>query len=548
MQQRILNMLNQIKGKWLALAMGTRIRLVVAALVFVAALVATIVILNRPDMVVIDNNMDAQTLSEAKQVLEDNGIKAQIANNTTALSVPKESVDQARLLLASNNITTSGLTYTDALDMTGAGTTEKTRMQMMILAKQTEIEESIKQLYNVKSASVILSMPDENTFLLRDQDTPSASVVIGTNGEMTHSQAEALATHISKSVHNLKLENISIVDTQNRPLYQPGPDSTAGYSQRQEMEIARKLQIEEAVNQMLSPSYDIVDTTASLAWDWTGKSTKQTAYIPFNSETGAGLVTEESVQESTVENSDAPQEPGVQSNNGQQQYPAGSSGNSSAESSAADRKYVYDIIESTESNPSSGQMIAADSSLAVRVYVNRTYNEDRLKENGELEDTTWQDFQTNLKLNPETFQVPEETLELIRRTSNIENVAVEGFVRPIFEDSQVVTRPINQLLVAGLLLLLIGLLAFGLIRRTQPVEITEIEPELSVEELLVSSSPEEEAGGLDAAKLGGLGEESVAEIDYFEESEVKKQIDKFIDEKPEAAAQLLRNWLTEEWE
>ena len=65
------------------------------------------------------------------------------------------------------------------------------------------------------------------------------------------------------------------------------------------------------------------------------------------------------------------------------------------------------------------------------------------------------------------------------------------------------------------------------------MEITEIEPELSVEEMLESSQiiPEE----LDS-------------IEYNEESEIKKQIDKFVDEKPEAVASLLRNWLSEEWE
>ena len=39
------------------------------------------------------------------------------------------------------------------------------------------------------------------------------------------------------------------------------------------------------------------------------------------------------------------------------------------------------------------------------------------------------------------------------------------------------------------------------------------------------------------------------EIELKETLETKRQIDKFVDEKPEAVANLLRNWLTEEdWE
>jgi flagellar M-ring protein FliF len=72
----------------------------------------------------------------------------------------------------------------------------------------------------------------------------------------------------------------------------------------------------------------------------------------------------------------------------------------------------------------------------------------------------------------------------------------------------------------------------------QPDEITEIEPELSVEELLVSTQMEDE-------QLAEV--ERLQEIAFNQESEAKRQIEKFVQEKPEAVAQLLRNWLNEEW-
>lgn len=87
--------------------------------------------------------------------------------------------------------------------------------------------------------------------------------------------------------------------------------------------------------------------------------------------------------------------------------------------------------------------------------------------------------------------------------------------------------------ILGILLLL---LAFGLIKKTQPDEVEEVEPELSVEDLIVSTQLEDEK------------EEMLAEIDTSVESEYKKQIEKFVNEKPEAVAQLLRNWLSDEWE
>ena len=40
---------------------------------------------------------------------------------------------------------------------------------------------------------------------------------------------------------------------------------------------------------------------------------------------------------------------------------------------------------------------------------------------------------------------------------------------------------------------------------------------------------------------------SVEDIDTEAKSEVRKMVEKFVDENPEAAANLLRNWLNEDW-
>ena len=45
-----------------------------------------------------------------------------------------------------------------------------------------------------------------------------------------------------------------------------------------------------------------------------------------------------------------------------------------------------------------------------------------------------------------------------------------------------------------------------------------------------------------------VGLEEVEEIDFEEKSETGKAIEKFIEENPEAAAALLRNWLNEDWD
>ncbi len=47
--------------------------------------------------------------------------------------------------------------------------------------------------------------------------------------------------------------------------------------------------------------------------------------------------------------------------------------------------------------------------------------------------------------------------------------------------------------------------------------------------------------------LQSTPEPTVEDIDVETKSETRKMIDKFVDENPEAAANLLRNWLNEDW-
>ena len=62
----------------------------------------------------------------------------------------------------------------------------------------------------------------------------------------------------------------------------------------------------------------------------------------------------------------------------------------------------------------------------------------------------------------------------------------------------------------------------------------EPEPELSVDALLAATSDNDD--------------ENLEDIGYSEKSETRKLIEKFVDENPDAAALLLRNWLNDDWE
>ena len=76
------------------------------------------------------------------------------------------------------------------------------------------------------------------------------------------------------------------------------------------------------------------------------------------------------------------------------------------------------------------------------------------------------------------------------------------------------------------------LLLFVVFRSMKPQAVIETEPELSVEALLATTKENQ----------------TLDDIEFSDKSASKQQIEKFVDENPEAVVALLRNWLNDDWE
>ena len=81
-------------------------------------------------------------------------------------------------------------------------------------------------------------------------------------------------------------------------------------------------------------------------------------------------------------------------------------------------------------------------------------------------------------------------------------------------------------------MLIVILLVFVVFRGMKPVEVTELEPELSVEALLATTKENQ----------------SLEDIEFSDKSAIRQQIERFVDQNPEEVALLLRNWLNDDWD
>ena len=111
-----------------------------------------------------------------------------------------------------------------------------------------------------------------------------------------------------------------------------------------------------------------------------------------------------------------------------------------------------------------------------------------------------------------------------------DNITIIAYEHPVFWDKEGMNISATDVLSIVMIVLILALLGFVVLRsmagRKEAVE----EEELSVEDMLQSNP-----------------ETTIEDIDVEAKSEVRKLIEKFVDENPEAAANLLRNWLTEDW-
>ena len=153
-----------------------------------------------------------------------------------------------------------------------------------------------------------------------------------------------------------------------------------------------------------------------------------------------------------------------------------------------------------------------------------------------MDDVTYEEYQ---ELNSEPYEetVDASFVEVVANATGIPvaNISFKSYVKPIYKVEEQPTRSVSDILQIVLAVLIFALLGYVVFRSTRRTMEPEMEPELSVETLLEATQENNE-------------EEMLENIGYSEKSETRLLIEKFVDENPDAAALLLRNWLNDDWE
>lgn len=500
------------------------------AAVVVFAFAILIYVFSKPQyekLVTCDNAADA---AEVVEILEGSNIDYDASGDGLVIYVNAEDVANAKWAIGSAGFKPDEYTVSDALSGSLSTTSaDKEKFYKEYLEKQ--LESDLGAMSNVKSAKVNLHIPEQNGTLMREKQESSAFIQLELDGTFTSANAANMAKAVASFLGNDTTANITILDSDANMLFAGGDDySTAGIaSSMQELQNQAEAMVANQVKKVLlgTNQYDNIEVTSHLEMDFSDyQKTVKEYYANPGREEGmlAHRDTFESENESGIGGT-----PGTDSNN-ENSYMFQNSDNTS--SSQTEKSEDFLPNESLESKVTpAGGINYRDSSISIAAITYREYREEDLKRQGVLDGITWEEYKLANSADVK-MEVDSDFYRMVATATGIdeEKITIIAYESPIFYDKESVQVSWDDVLSIGVLILMLALLAIIVLRNMRTKSSVNEEEELSVENLLQSNTDNE-----------------LEDIDVEAKSETRKLIEKFVDENPEAAAALLRNWLNEDW-
>lgn len=485
--------------------------------------------------------LSGDTASTFDSALSSGGIdykKESDSKGNTVFSVEQSQYSDAVLLMGENKITDTEMSWDDAFnnDMTVSSAEKQTKAT---LALQSSIRKGLMNFDGVEDATVYVNRPtDDGTIFSEKKETSvSASLKLAKGSEITSETAQAIAYYLANAVGNSTTDNIILTDTTGNLLYGQKEDNTLGGSVSGSDDYKEKLRntfCKNVSNMLMKAGYDDVQIgSANIKFNM-DKVTELVKTYTANEGQDQGLYSSSYNYKSTG-NSGSGGVPGTDSNGDQTDTMTQNTGSSNSETTLDKYNYLpNETVQNIEHEV--GAVEPDQSSIGIVLTKYNVIKEETLESQGLLKDTTFEEYVNNNSAVTDQ-QVPQELITLVSAATGIatNNITIQIKQKPVYEakeSSSFMDNASNYLMVI-LTLLIAGLLVFVIIKGTSPVEVTELEPELSVEDLLATTQEDDK--------------QDLDEIELSDKSETRQLIEKFVDENPEAVALLLRNWINEDW-
>lgn len=515
----------KFKEFWSSLEKSQKNRIYITTAIAAAIVFIGLYAVTRPTYTTLVSNADPKEVGEMTDILKKNNIWHKVESEGRKIIVNQQDNNKAQVVLAQAGYPKGGMTFEDAISMINMGTTESDKKQIWKKQQVSDIEQKIMMLDNIELATVNLALPERNIFVSDDQklQKPTAYVMVKPKQPLTKKQIQGIVMIVSRSVENLEPQNVTVIDN-NSNILNAGfeEDDYSIASTQEEIRAKREKELEEKVRDYFSvgqfDSFDTFRVVANVVLDFDKEKVQsKELYNPEGMDQGA-LISSDSLKEK-IENAGNNGVPGTDTNPGNANSPTyqfGGSSNSNYSKQHDIKNFEYTQVL-RDKEKAIGMMVPSKSSLAISIWYGRNVTDD-----SKLTD----DFIEQVRVAASTATgIPKENISVKKY-----RLAAAEQNEPSFAQRFSEFMSKNGVYIV-LILILISMLAITLLMGRDKKDLQPAIAEAAASRFAVPQPPE-----------------PVPEIDLEEKSEIKKQIEKFVSQKPEAVAQLLRNWLSDDWE
>lgn len=505
---------NQLNDYFQKLEKKQKIVLFSSTIFTILALTGIIYYFTRPEYIEIYRNLEPKQAGEIMDALGDNNISAKFGQTSGTILVPKSDEKKAQVVVATQGLPTTKFSFDDAFSGNSFMMTSEERSKRYIYALQNYLGSIIEEIRGVKRADVALVVPEKTGFVLNSNESPAkASVKLDLEGNaaLDNNSINGIAILVSNAVEGLAPENVTIHDSYGRVLNQKKDETSPSYSANTNLSLQQSVkdELERSITNFLSNVYGHgnVVVMANVKLDFDSEVTEIKEFAPPIADETTGIPRSLQELSQNVINGGAGGAPGIDTN-------------------------TEDIPEYVEGDQNYSNY--SEASKTINYEINELYKKI-VKAEGQVKDVTVAVFLNSNSLadGDLTAEQKADLINIISAAAGLDTKVVQVGVQQ-FNDSFAnmeddiptgTKTPIMPLWAIGLIFATVlgaTFIVFSRRRKSKEDEIIE-----TIDKMIIPEPIEE----LDLQLAG---------------SQVKQQIEKLVNKKPEAVAQLLKNWLNED--
>lgn len=264
--ERFANPLRQVQGMLAQPAVRRSL-----PMIFMVGLIASAAfawfMLSTPTQKTLFSNLPDSDKAAVVTALKTGGITARVDDSTDAVTVAESDYSKARMLLAGQGLPKSAPAGYAILDNLPMGTSRAVEGERLRQARETELARSIEDIDAVAEARVHLAVP-ENSVFVRDNASPSASVILKLQGgrSLSEAQVSSIINLVASSVPGMKPESVTIVDQLGALLSKPaGGEASNDARVRFQNQVEQKYR--DQLMKLLTPLVGAGNFTAEVSAD-----------------------------------------------------------------------------------------------------------------------------------------------------------------------------------------------------------------------------------------------------------------------------------------